>query len=155
MVEVEIRNNVLILRNLKGTNIKMEGFVRLLQSQFKEELKEAAKYQRICPARIYEMSGSSGRRSYNIQYVEDKCGYTISRKKELIYISCFDKIAYVEVFLPDLVLVLPNLLEEANNIVKDISLVEVKPIKNIDMANFHNYTTEETESIVDIFLTTQ
>lgn len=151
---VSVENNGLNfdIRTLKGMDVSRDGVLALLQEHYKRELKIALsivknsiEYKQI-KKRIREgMSGVKDLYLSTLEEISDRVYYR--RTKHILNITCADKIGYAKIFLPDLVVFLPDIIEKDD----DFSRIKVVELKEIDLSEYKTFSDEDAE-IVDNYI---
>lgn len=138
------------IRTLKGMDISRDGVLALLQKYYKRELSIALSivknsYKQI-KKRIRE--GMSGVKDLYLSTLEEiSDGIYYRRTKHVINITCADKIRSMKVYLPDLVVFLPDIIEDDD----DFDSIKITELKQIDMSEYKSFSEEDAE-IVDNYI---
>jgi len=139
------------IRTVKGMDISRDGVLALLQKHYKRELKMALSivknsiaYKQI-KKRIRE--GMSGVKDLYLSTLEEISGVYYRRTKHILNITCADKIGYAKIYLPDLVVFLPDIIEKDD----DFSRIKVVELKEIDLSEYKTFSDEDAE-IVDNYI---
>lgn len=138
------------IRTLKGMDISRDGVLALLQKYYKRELKMALSivknsYKQI-KKRIRE--GMSGVKDLYLSTLEEiSDGVYYRRTKHILNITCADKIRSMKVYLPDLVVFLPDIIEEDD----DFDRIKITELKQIDVSKYKSFSVEDTK-IVDNYI---
>lgn len=128
VVGVEVKNLTLGIRNLKGINITMEGYLHILY-KLRDELDQINNnYERISPYKTYLNEGISGSKTWKISYLQKNDSFWIEKRKNILHISCFRKVPDQNIFIPDLALIIPELVIMAGD-TQEIKLTEAKIIE--------------------------
>ena len=148
---VSVENNGLNfdIRTLKGMDVSRDGVLALLQEYYKRELKMALSivknnYKQI-KKRIRE--GMSGVKDLYLSTLEEISGIYYRRTKHIFNITCADKIGYAKIYLPDLVVFLPDIIEKDD----DFSRIKITELKQIDVSEYKSFSVEDAE-IVDNYI---
>lgn len=138
------------IRTLKGMDISRDGVLALLQKYYKRELSIALSivknnYKQV-KKRIREgMSGVKDLYLSTLEEISDRVYYR--RTKHILNITCADKIGSTKVYLPDLVVFLPDIIEKDD----DFSRIKVVELKEIDLSEYKTFSDEDAE-IVDNYI---
>lgn len=138
------------INTLKGMHISRDGVLALLQKCYKRELsialnvvKNSIKYKKI--KRIID-EGSSGVKDLYLSSLEEiacEDGIYYRKTKHVITITCADKIGNAKIYLPDLIVFLPYIFEEND----DLDRIKIIELKQIDTSKYEALSEEEEEII--------
>jgi len=127
IVGIEIENCTLKVRTLKGIDPTIEGFLYVLR-EIREELNKINnEFVRKSPYKVNMKEGFSGCRTWEISYLQEHDGFWIEKRNDILRVSCFGKVPDQDIFIPDLALIIDDLLE-ATPAENDIRITEVEPI---------------------------
>jgi hypothetical protein len=127
VVGVEIEGKTLKIRKLKGINPTLEGFLYVLR-EIREELNKINnEFVRKSPYKIEKREGMSGCKKWEITFLQEKDGFWIEKRNVILHVSCFGKVPDQDIFIPDLALIIDDLLE-ATPPEHDIQIVETEPV---------------------------
>ena len=128
VVGIEIEDRILKIRKLKGIDVTLEGFLYVLK-ELREELdKINNEFVRVSPYKVNMKEGVSGCRTWSISFLQEHDGFWIESRKDILHVSCFGKVPEQAIFVPDLALIIDDLLK-ATPAENDIRITEVEPIK--------------------------
>jgi len=91
------------------------------------------------------MSGVKDLYLSTLEEISDRVYYR--RTKHILNITCADKIGYAKIFLPDLVVFLPDIIEKDD----DFSRIKVVELKEIDLSEYKTFSDEDAD-IVDNYI---
>jgi len=121
----EIVDKNLIITNVKGINLTLEGFLQLCYLN-RDYLTEIAKgYTRVCPYKVED--NSTYRCKYQIRYLIPKGNFFQEKLKDILYISSHGKLTNQTIFIPDLLLIVEDLIIKFG---RDCDIKEIQPIEN-------------------------
>ena len=128
IIGIEIKDLVLKIRKLKGIDVTLEGFLHILY-KLRDELDQINNnYERISPYKTYLNDGLSGSKTWKISYLQKNDSFWSEKRKNIIHISCFRKIPEQNIFIPDLALIIPELVNMAGD-TQEIKITETKIIE--------------------------
>src|SRR5690606_18872000 len=78
---------------------------------------------------------------------EEISGVYYRRTKHILNITCADKIGYAKIYLPDLIVFLPDIIEKYD----DFDRIKVVELKEIDLSEYKTFSDEDAE-IVDNYI---
>lgn len=138
------------IRTLRGMDISRDGVLALLQKYYKRELsialsivKNSIEYKQT-KKRIREgMSGVKDLYLSTLEEISDRVYYR--RTKHILNITCADKIGSMKVYLPDLVLFLPDIIGDDDN----FDRIGITELKQIDVSEYKSFSVEDAEIVDD------
>jgi hypothetical protein len=140
------------IRTLKGMDITRDGVLALLRKHYKRELKIALskvnnslKYRKMKKIIKEGTSGVKDLYLSTLEEISDRVCYR--RTKHILNITCADKIRSMKVYLPDLVVFLPDIIEEDD----DFDRIKITELKQIDVSKYKSFSVEDTK-IVDNYI---
>jgi hypothetical protein len=136
----EICGKELYLTNVKGIDLTVEGFIALCQSHLDDLKKACEGYERVCPYKV-EKSYCWNRMCFKIKYLIRKGSFYQERVKDIIYLSCFEKLPNQLIFIPDLLLILDDLskLFESCGVVEEIQAIKNPEEEGFIMPRMENF----------------
>lgn len=134
------------IRTLKGMDITRDGVLALLLEHYKRELKIALsivnnslKYRKM--KKIIK-EGMSGVKDLYLSTLEEIDEIYYRRTKHVINITCADKIGYAKIYLPDLVVFLPDIIEDG-----DFDRIKITELKQIDVSEYKSFSEEDAQTV--------
>lgn len=117
------------LVHLKGCNLSVEGLLKILIKYADDMDIFSECYTRVNPYKLHIREGMSGCQTVYLHYLWDKGGFYASYSKELLHISCANKVVDFEIFIPDLTLCIDLLTENCSKeVVDNIKLTVSEPV---------------------------
>lgn len=104
----EIRGKNLIITNVKGINLTLEGFLQLCYLNSFDLTNAVEGYTRVCPYKIED--NSVYRFKLQIRYLIPKGNFYQERLKNIFYVTSNGKLISQIIFIPDLLIVLKDLI---------------------------------------------
>ena len=127
VVGIEIVDRTLKVRKLKGIDVTLEGFLYILKELREELNKINNEFVRVSPYKVNMKEGMSGCRKWELSFLQERDGFWIENRKDILHVSCFGKVPEQDIFIPDLALIIDDLLK-ATPAENDIQITEVEPV---------------------------
>lgn len=128
VIGIEIEDKALKIRKLKGIDVTLEGFLHIIQRMSTELSEINNGFKRISPYKMKMHEGFSGCRTWEMSYLYEHDGFWIEKKNEILYVSCFGKVPDQDIFIPDLALIILDLVSQSGD-TGEIKVKEVEPIE--------------------------
>lgn len=128
VVGVEIFGLALKIRKLKGINPTLEGFLHILYKLHDELDAINNDFERISPYKTNVHVGFSGCKTWEISYLQKLDSFWIEKRNDILHVSCFGKVPNQDIFIPDLALIITDLVTQAGD-TGEIKVKEIKPIE--------------------------
>jgi hypothetical protein len=128
IIGIEIDGLVLKIRKLKGIDVTLEGFLNILWKIHYDLDQINNNYERISPYKTYCYDGLSDSKTWKISYLQKNDSFWSEKRKNILHISCFRKVPNQNIFIPDLALIIPELVNMAGDN-QEIKITETKVIE--------------------------
>ena len=128
IIGIEIDGLAIKIRKLKGIDVTLEGFLHILYKLRDELGKINNDFVRISPYKTYCHEGFSDCKTWKISYLQKNDSFWSEKRKNILHISCFRKVPDQNIFIPDLALIIPELVNMAGDTGK-IKVKEIEPIE--------------------------
>jgi hypothetical protein len=128
IIGIEIDGLVLKIRKLKGIDVTLEGFLNILWKIHYDLDQINNNYERISPYKTYCYDGLSDCKTWKISYLQKNDSFWSEKRKNILHISCFRKVPNQNIFIPDLALIIPELVNMAGDN-QEIKITETKVIE--------------------------